>query len=233
MKKVYIKKKKINEDDAQQTDNTQQNQPTQNPTNNADTRTPEQKQQIIDQLTQQIAAIQMQVNTEKKKVTDAQNAYSKYLEKVRNTVAKYNAQISELGGNPVPISESVSFIPLQDMRFKKKLFEARTGTSQVEELEALIKIAFTRLPDIRKVPGSKAINTLARNIKTYITTSGWDKDITPKNHWDDLNSMIRGKLKTGYNLRYNDNESDKILSNIKELLMKSSTFSWIFGNENN
>lgn len=229
--KVYIKKKKMNEDDAQQTDNTQQQtQQTQTLTNNADTRTPEQKQQIINQLTKQIEAIQMQVNTEKKKVTDAQNAYSKYLEKVRNTVAKYNAQISELGGNPVPISESVSFISLQDMRFKKKLFETKSVSSQVEEIEALLKIAFERVPDISKTPGRTALRTYARNIKTYITNKGWEREIAPKNHWDDLKGMIRGKFESGTTISNSRRELEQVMTNLEDLFKRSSTFSWIFGN---
>lgn len=234
MKKVYIKKKRINEDDVPQ-DNTQTQQTASqaNPTNNADSRTPEQKRQIIDQLTQQIASIQMQVNSEKKKVTDAQNAYSKYLEKVRNTVAKYNAEISALGGNPVPISESVSFIPLYDMRFKKKLFEAKTPVSQVEEIEALLRIAFERVPDNSYVPGHNILHTYARNIKTYITNSGWDKEISPKNHWDSLEKFIRTKFESGTKISNSKRELDAVLSNTKDLFKKSSTFSWIFGNEKN
>lgn len=232
MKKVYIRKKKINEDDAQQqntnTDAPQNQQTTS--TNPADARTPEQKQQIIDDRTRKIADIQKMVNAEKKKVTDAQGNYSKFLEKVRNTVAAYNAEIAENGGNPVPLAESYSVVSLPEMRFKKKLFEAKTTASQIEELEALFRIAFERVPDNSNIPNHKELHTYARNIKTFLANSGWSKAITPKNHWPELSEKIRSKFEGGTKISNSKRELDSFIKNLETLFRQSSTFSWIFGN---
>lgn len=216
--KVYIKKQRIVEEESD-TEKTQQKQ--------QDTQSDSQKP-----------------STNNKEYNDALLKYNGILTKYNELVKTFNAQKETLRNQIIAINGTRFSFPLIgesyvfdnsyiEDRYKKKLFEAKTNASQVEELMYLFKIAIDRLGDkATRTASVKELHTYARNVKTFITNKEWNKEINPKNHWDELSEFIRAKL-GGEKLKLRDSELDAIMDNLKDLFKKSSTFSWIFGKEEN
>jgi hypothetical protein len=227
MTKIYIKRKRINEDDTANngTDNSQQTQ------NQQSQQTTQQTQQTANKENPAIEGLKQKGST----LLTQYNTLVNQLNVIKKQITMINAQLLALGASAavtLPESYGGASIPtLPELRFKKQLFENRSGDSQVEEIAALFLIAFQRA-NASKMPSRSDVLTYARNTKNFIFKSGWARELSPKDHWAELSDMIREKFEHSRgNVNVSKRELDIIMDNIKDLLKKSSTFSWIFGNE--
>lgn len=243
MKKVYIKKSKINEDDAAAQAQAQQAAQTDQPADNT------QNQQITGDPAKAFQQLQTLVNNLKaqrdtkiialQKQIDQINAdYSNAMLTHRKTAQKLNAELTAAGQPTCTLQESASVdhssLPvLSSIKFSRKLFESVKGTSMVDKIMNLLYSAVEGAQVSNTPTNPEVFRSYARAINRYITTHGWSKDIAPKNHWDELAEYIRSAFKNGTKFSYTDSELDRIVDKIRERFSKSENLSWIFGNESN
>lgn len=242
MKRVYIKKIKINEDDAA---NAQQAQQTQQQATDQQAQTPQNTQTTGGDPNAAFDALQKQVNDLKKQKEDKIAAHQMQIDQInkdfnnimqtkRLEAQKLNNALSNAGMPNRTLQESeetVPFVSVSDIRFGKKLFESVKRDSMVDKIMNLIYSAVEGAQVSNTPTNPEVFRTYARGINRYITTHKWSEDIVPKNHWDELSEVIKSSFKNGTKFSYTDTELDRIVNKIKERFSKSDGISWIFGNE--
>ena len=232
MTRIFVRRKKeINEEDS--VPNNGNGQSTTQPDSQAQQTTQAQNNAQITDAAKQAEIAKLRADAVQ--LVSTYNTLRTQEETLKRKLAATNAKLLSLNATTITLPESYvgPGVPtLPEHRFKKRLFESRSNDSQVEEIVAIFLIAFQRVPDISKTPKRSEVLTYARNTKNFIFRSNWAKEITPKNHWDELSAMIREKFeRSRENINLSPRELNAVMDNIKDLFKKSSTFSWIFGNE--
>jgi hypothetical protein len=240
MGKIFIKKRKINEDDTNAA-NTQQNTTPQNQqTDNAQQTDTGQQQTTSDAVKKsaEVIALQKQLDALKMTYTEAK----KNLEK--NYITKRSAMIAQAAakgidtsqlvvGESVKESSNPALFSMGDLRFSKKLFESKKGESLVKEWQKLLYSAIEGANTSRTTT-MEELWTPARIIKNKIyewETKDWSSEIVPKNHWTEVSEFIKDYITRSRDLSYGKNELDRIIEKLEERVRGSKSFSWIFGRD--
>lgn len=226
MKLLFKRNKKdiLEADDTEQTtqptdtqQQTQEQQPTQDIEQNTDPAQDPAVQKLIDE------GKNLHDKISKKRIE-----YLTATDSDRKRLIEVNKRLNTIPGiQSFDIPESIQ----TNINYSRKLFEARSNDSEVDELRELLLTAIERVDGISYVPvKSKALQTYARNLKTFITNSKWRISIKNENHWDELNNFLYAKFTSpAGKFKYTEREAKSVLENFKKLLMENTTFMWIFG----
>lgn len=253
MKKIYIKKTRVNEDDA----NANSQQANAQQSGNSQAGGQSDNGNTTANYDQEFLALQAQANDLKtdrdKRIAELNNQiakvnfdYTTKMKPIKDRVENMNKRLTSAGLPTKVLSESYSYekqysgFMIGDLRFSKKLFESRKPESLVEELVKLLYSAI-QSADASYTPVSyevaqRVLRSRARDIKTFLyNKKDWASEIVPKNHWDELSEYIRNGFKNSNRteFHYQDNELNRIMDKLEERLRKSDNFFWIFGNELN
>ncbi len=235
MKKVYIKKAKINEDDianSEQTQQTSSNQEnTQQNVNNSNN-----QNNTIGNPNKEFDTLQIYVNNLKKdyelKKQNLEKEFNLKIQQARGKALLINKQLNAAGMNSRTLNEgNYPFTSIGNIRFSKKLFESFKGGSRVREIMELVFSAVQGAETHFTPTNPEYFKSYAKNINIFITNSKWSKEIIPKNHWDELEEKMRDEFIRSNKFNYYDKELDRIMDLIKDRFFKSESLSWIFGNE--
>ena len=221
MKRVYIKKSKINEDGANNTQQSQQSQQnnTEQQTNNSG-QTSTNSQNNSTEAHNAYMSIVSKYNILKNQFNDQKKVISKQLEVLNN---RYGTSY---------VLESKNSNLVSTIRFSKKLFETYTRESRREKIKELIYSAIDAVrPRPSYTPSMKELGSYAKNINMFINKSKWNEEIIPKNHWEELEEEMKKEFKRSNKFDYSDLELNRIMEMIKDRFYRSESLSWIFGNE--
>lgn len=240
MAKIFVKKHKINEDDAAntqqstgsqtQTQNTMQNQQTDNAQGQQVTADEVKKNAEVQNLQKQIDALTMTYKEAKK------NLEKNYMQKRSQMLAQ--AAQNGIDTSQIVVGESVNYpVPslfsMSDLRVSQKLFESKKGESLVKEWQRLLYSAIEGASTSR-TPAIEELWTTARIIKNKIyewESKEWSSEIVPKNHWAEVSEFIKEYLTRSREFSYSKSELDRIVAKLEERVRGSKSFSWIFGRD--
>ena len=241
MKRVYIKRTKINEDDAaaaQQAQQTQQPATDQQATAQNDQTAGADPNAAFDALQKRVDALKKQkedkINALQVQIDQINKDFDSAMQALRPQVQVLNVALGKAGLPSRTLQEGeniVPFVSISDIRFGKKLFESVKRDSMVDKIMNLIYSAVEGAQVSNTPTNPEVFRTYARVINRYITTHKWSEEIVPKNHWDELSEVIKSAFKNGTKFSYTDSELDRIVDKIKDRFSKSDGISWIFGKE--
>ena len=234
MKKIYVRKGKINEDGPTAQQSADQNVP---------------------QAQQSVTPQQQTVNTPGKEAVDIKSAelefnnlqqqaitlkkeYETKMAAIRQAVQKLN---SKLIGTNVKFTLTESFADngkflISDLIFSRKLFEAQKGNSLVREWQRLLYTAVDNA-NTSNTPTYETFYSKARIINNKIFDwkekgdTAWNKEIVPKNHWEEVSEFIKAQLQCMRHPSWTDSELTRIMDAMEERVKSSASFSWIFGKD--
>lgn len=241
MKRVYIKRTKINEDDAaaaQQAQQTQQSATDQQAAVQNDQTAGADPNAAFDALQKRVDALKKQkedkINALQVQIEQINKDFNSAMQTLRPQVQVLNVALGKAGLPSRTLQEgedTVPFVSISDIRFGKKLFESVKRDSMVDKIMNLIYSAVEGAQVSNTPTNPEVFRTYARVINRYITTHKWSEEIVPKNHWDELSEVVKSAFKNGTKFSYTDSELDRIVDKIKDRFSKSDGISWIFGKE--
>ncbi len=251
MAKIFIKRHKINEDDANaaNTNNTVQQATTPSPTDqnaqnnqNQVTGDPNQKFDALQKIVNNLKAEKdKKISVLQKQIDDLNSQFATIMVTHRKTAEAINAELTKAQLPTRVLQESVeipqdnfSLLEMSDLRFSKKLFESKKGESLVKEWQKLLYSAIESAKTSNTITSIEELWTPARIIKNKIydwESKDWNSEIIPKNHWSEVSEFIRDYIVRSRDLSYSKSELDRIMEKLEERVRGSKSFSWIFGRD--
>ena len=246
MKKVFLKKRKINEDDTNALNNT-----TQQNTSTSSEQNAQNQNQVVGDPNQKFDTLQKMVNNLKaekdkkiavlqKQIDDINSQFVNMMITHRKSAEAINAELTKAQLPTRVLQESAEILHLEpsllsmcDLRFSKKLFESKKVESLVKEWQRLLYSAIEGA-GTSSTPNIDDLWTTARIIKNKIyewESKEWNSEIIPKNHWTEISDFIKEHFVRSRDFSYSKNELDRIMEKLEERVRGSKSFSWIFGRD--
>ncbi len=248
MAKIFVKRHKINEDDANAANTATTQQASPSPTDqNAQTNQapvagdPNQKFDALQKIVNNLKAEKdKKISVLQKQIDDINSQFATIMVTHRKSAEAINAELTKAQLPTRVLQESVEtsyaetpLLSMSDLRFSKKLFESKKGESLVKEWQRLLYSAIEGAGTSR-TPAIEELWTTARIIKNKIyewESKEWSSEIVPKNHWTEVSEFIKEYLTRSREFSYSKSELDRIVAKLEERVRGSKSFSWIFGRD--
>lgn len=248
MARIFVKRRKINEDDTNTANTATTQQASTSPTNqNAQTNQtpiagdPNQKFDALQKIVNNLKAEKdKKISTLQKQIDDINSQFTTIMATHRKSAEAINAELAKAQLPTRVLQESArtlyaepSLLLMSDLRFSRKLFESKKGESLVKEWQRLLYSAIEGAGTSR-TPAIEELWTTARVIKSKIyerESKEWSSEIVPKNHWAEVAEFIKEYLTRSREFSYSKSELDRIIAKLEERVRGSKSFSWIFGRD--
>ena len=205
MYKIRYKKKKVNEDDAQQPQDTAQEvNPQQDEANKKE----------AENINAQIAEL---VNKKLQRKTQYQND----IKNIDNQIVAMQKKVADLGEEIDPNIIETESVHTPLYRFGRNLFES--VTNRTDEMFAIISLAFDDIESLSYRPSDTRCRTFAKNIIAFLNRNIWKTD----DHGEEFNDFMRNLLNASH-VSLSTREKEAFIEKLSDSMKDNAMFNWIY-----